>query len=150
MSKRFMGVIAVLDKPTVDGRIMRYPNSGLRHRQLPLPLTMRLQLTGQVGQPVEEFMPCGLLDAIYLRGHEVVGEGVLDVTTEAGASLHNWMKRPGVLVHVAVELDTYETPLPFQDTPFAALEMLTWTIGSASLVQPAYAPWPEAVIYLVR
>lgn len=148
---RFKGVLAILEEPGADKRIIRYPRGGgLRHRELPLPLRLRRLETGAVGNPVETFYLAGHIDALFLRGNELVCEGELDRGEPAGQALIQWLSKPKTTAALAIDLGDITLAIDTMLNVHAPPDILQWTVIGASAVPDEFASWPQARMVLIR
>jgi hypothetical protein len=95
------GILAPLDAPSGDGRIIAHPGEQLQVRPLPLPLLAQEQLAdGHDGAVV-----VGLIDRVWIEDGALWGEGPLDLADDAGA---RWARRlaDGYAGWVSVDLDS--------------------------------------------
>lgn len=122
---RWTGVLAYLDTPALDGRVLQAPQE-LRTRDLPLPLA-------SLGDAYERL---GTIESVTVRGNELHGEG----------TLREGILRPGEKLPVGIDVD--EVDYPDEDAPQV---FVSWRLVAATVYvdqsrgEPA---WPGVHIRL--
>lgn len=155
--RRFKGILAIIDEPSTDGRIVRQPRHDLiKHRPLPLPLLARRQQLGGIGQPLEADHLAGTVDTLALRGVELLCAGDIDPEQPAGQQLIELLDRPGASAAVAMDLHSFElAPQPDGEPDewsdlYAPMDLREWTLGAVTVVADRFASWPQARIVIER
>lgn len=136
------GVLALLDTPTIDGRIICAPAGGVP-RTGPLPLTLfRISAGAPIGSTARTSI--GVIDCVEIDGNRLLGSGWINDRDPEGRDLLDKMEENGL--RCGADLDDAETEVGDDDL----LRVTTWRLmGATVYTDSTAAAFPEARIKVV-